>query len=130
MTTQLTDKAKVLLDGTTFAAFATINPDGSPQTSTMWVTREGDQVVVSTLLGRQKAKNLQRDNRVSVLLTNPDDPEQYVEIRGTASITETGGRALIEALSRKYRGTEFPQEAPDRVRVVVRITPTKVVEHN
>jgi PPOX class probable F420-dependent enzyme len=128
--TPLSDKAKALLDAPTFAAFGTVNPNGAPQLSTMWVTRDGDDVLISTLVGRQKEKNIRKDSRVSVLLTNPDNPEAYVEIRGTAQVTEAGGRDLIESLSLKYRGTPFPVEGPDRVRVVVRIAPTKLIEHN
>jgi PPOX class probable F420-dependent enzyme len=113
-----------------FAALGTVNPDGAPQLSTMWVTRDGDDVLMCTLRGRQKERNLNKDNRVSVLLTNPDEGESYVEIRGTATLSETGARDLIEQLSQEYRGKPFPQEPPERVRVIVRITPTKVIEHN
>jgi len=130
MTTALTAKAKDLLDRPIFAALATINPDGSPQLSTMWVTRDGDDALLSTLVGRQKYKNIQRDNRVSLLLTDPDNGESYAEVRGTATLTEAGGRDLMNQLSRKYDGKEYPPEAPDKIRVVVRITPAKVVEHS
>jgi PPOX class probable F420-dependent enzyme len=128
--TSLTDKAKALLDAPVFATLGTVNPDGAPQLSTMWVTRDGDDVLVCTLRGRQKERNLNKDNRVSVLLTNPDDGEAYVEIRGTATLSESGARDLMQSLSLEYRGTPFPQEPPERVRVIVRITPTKVIEHN
>lgn len=130
MTTSLTTKAKDLLDRPTFAAFATINPDGSPQLSTMWVTRDGDDVLLSTLAGRRKYNNIQRDNRVSLLLTDPDRGNSYAEIRGTATLDEAGGRELTEQLSQKYTGEPYEQEPPDKVRVVVRITPTKVIEHD
>jgi len=126
----LTDKAKALLDAPVFAAFGTINPDGAPQLSTMWVTRDGDDVLACTLRGRQKERNLRRDNRVSVLLTDPDDGESHVEIRGTATLSESRARELMDDLSQKYRGTPFPEEPADRIRVIVRITPTKLTEHN
>lgn len=127
--TSLSDKAKDLLDRAVFAGFATINPDGAPQLSTMWVTRDGDDVIACTLRGRRKERNLRRDNRVSVLLTDPDDGESHSEIRGTATLIETGGKEMMDELSHKYRCRPFPPESPDRVRVVVRITPTKVIDH-
>ena len=128
--TSLTDRAKALLDAPVFAALGTVNPNGAPQLSTMWVTRDGDDVLMCTLRGRQKERNLSKDNRVSVLLTDPDNGESYVEIRGTAALSETGARDLMQQLSQSYRGEPFPQEPPERVRVIVRITPTKVIEHN
>jgi PPOX class probable F420-dependent enzyme len=128
--TSLTDKARDLLDRRVFASFATLNPDGGPQLSTMWVTRDGDDVLVGTLRGRQKERNLRRDNRVSLMLTDPEDGESYVEIRGTATFTATGARELMDKLSHKYRDKPFPVEPPEKVRVIVRITPTKVIDHD
>lgn len=130
--TGLSEKAKALLDGPTFVGLATINADGSPQSSTMWAGRDGDDVVFSTLVGRQKYKNVVRDPRVSVLITDPDNGESHVEVRGVATFdeSESGGRELIDALSWKYRGKGFPQEDPSKVRVVMRVTPTKVIDHN
>jgi PPOX class probable F420-dependent enzyme len=126
----LSDKAMDLLDRPVFAAFATINPDGAPQLSTMWVTRDGDDLLACTLRGRRKEQNLRRDNRVSVLLTDPADGESHSEIRGTATLIETGGPEMMDELSLKYRGTPYPPEPPDRHRVIIRITPTKVIDHS
>jgi hypothetical protein len=59
-----------------------------------------------------------------------DDPYSYVEVRGTATMTEEGGRELIDEFAGKYRGLEhYPWDAEGTVRVVVRVTPHKVVEH-
>lgn len=127
--TTLTDKAKELLDRPVFASLATINPDGSPQTSTMWVTRDGDDVLIGTLRSRQKARNMERDNRVSVLLTDPDDGYSYVEIRGTVTLDENGARDLMDQLSFEYDDKPFGVEPPEKVRVIARNTPTKVIDH-
>lgn len=127
--THLTTYAQQLLDAPTYAVLATVNPDGSPHTSTMWVAREGDDVVFSTLDGRQKARNLRREPRVSVMLTDPDNPFRYAEVRGTATLTADDGVDLIHALSQKYTGQPFPEDAVGTDRVVVRVSPTKVVEH-
>jgi PPOX class probable F420-dependent enzyme len=126
--TALTELARNLLDGRTFAVVSTINPDGAPQSSVIWIKRDGDQVLFSTILGRRKTRNMQRDPRINVAMYDPADPYRYVEIRGTVTLTEEGGPELIQELSRKYDDEPFVEGHPDNVRVVVRVTPTKVVD--
>ncbi|HWL36822.1 MAG TPA: PPOX class F420-dependent oxidoreductase [Frankiaceae bacterium] len=126
----LPDKARELLDAPNHVTLATINADGSPQTTVHWVARDGDDVLMSTVKGRRHARNLERDPRVSVLLIAPDDPYSYLEVRGTATLTEEGGRELIDALALKYRGvTPYPWDKPENVRVVIRVPPEHVVFH-
>jgi PPOX class probable F420-dependent enzyme len=129
MTVPLSDAAKALLDEPEFACMATIEPDGQPQLSVVWIGREGDEVVVSTIKGRRKFTNMLRDPRVTVLIFPKDRPYSYLEIRGTATMTEDGGPELIDRFAREYRGTEryTGDDGTDHVRVVVRITPTRVV---
>ncbi len=126
--TALTDLAKRLIDGPTFAVVSTINPDGAPQSSVVWVKRDGDDILFSTIRGRRKTKNMERDPRVGVTLYDPADPYRYVEVRGAVSLTEEGGPELIQDLSQKYDGVPFREGRPDNVRVVVRITPTRVID--
>ncbi len=123
----LSDLAKRLVDGRTFAVVSTINPDGAPQSSVVWVKRDGDDVLFSTIRGRRKTRNMERDPRVGVTLYDPADPYRYVEVRGTVSLTEEGGPELIQELSRKYDGMPFQEGRPDNVRVVVRVTPARVI---
>jgi PPOX class probable F420-dependent enzyme len=126
--TSLTDKARALLEGTNFATVATIEPDGRPQLSPVWIKHDGDDVLFSTTVGRRKHQNILRDARVTVCVFDQEDPYSYVEVRGTATMTEEGGRALIDEFAGKYRGLDsYPWDAPDAVRVVVRVTPDKVV---
>ena len=125
--TALNDLAKRLIDEKTFAVVATVNPDGSPQSSVIWIKRDGDEVLFSTIRGRRKTRNLERDPRVSVTLYDPADPYRYVEVRGPVTLTEEDGPELIQELLRKYDGTPFTEGDPANVRVVVRLTPTKVI---
>jgi len=119
-----------LFDDVQFATIGTIEPDGRPQLSVVWVARDGDDVLVSTVKGRRKHRNLEADPRATVLVYDKDDPYSYVEVRGSATMVEPGGRELIDALCQKYRGiTPYPWDGPDAVRVVVRITPDKVIAH-
>ncbi|MBL1091958.1 MULTISPECIES: PPOX class F420-dependent oxidoreductase [Streptomyces] len=131
MTATLSDDLKKLLDTPVFVTVATIQPDGSPQVSPVWVKRDGDDLLISTTVGRRKEANLRRDPRVSVVVQPFDAPYTYAEIRGTASLTTEGGPELIDELSLKYTGKRYaefnPEAGKDAQRVVVRITPRKVV---
>ncbi|MFF0448997.1 PPOX class F420-dependent oxidoreductase [Streptomyces sp. NPDC004609] len=131
MSAALSDDLKTLLDSPVFVNIATIQPDGSPQVSPVWVKRDGDDLLVSTTVGRRKEKNLRRDPRVTVVVQPFDAPYTYAEIRGTAELTTEGGQELIDELAVKYVGKKYaefnPAAGQDAPRVVVRITPRKVV---
>jgi PPOX class probable F420-dependent enzyme len=127
----LSDRLKTLLDGPIFIVVGTIQPDGSPQLSPVWVKRDGDDILFSTTVDRRKKLNLDRDPRVSVVVQDPDSPYEYAEIRGTAEFTTDGARELIDELSLKYTGKKYaefnPASVQDADRVVVRVVPRKVV---
>ena len=125
MAFSLNDEIRRLLDGRHFAAMATINPDGGPQTSAMWVGRDGDDVLFSTVAGRRKHRNLLRDPRVSITVLDSDDPYNYVELRGTVTFTEDIGRRFDTALSHAYDGKDPDEDPPDAVRLVGRVLVAK-----
>ncbi|BBC95201.1 TIGR03618 family F420-dependent PPOX class oxidoreductase [Streptomyces sp. SID685] len=131
MSATLSDRLKSLLDSKVFIVVGTVQPDGSPQMSPVWVKRDGEQLLFSTTADRRKKLNLDRDPRVTVVVMNPEQPYEYAEIRGTAELTTTGGQSLIDDLSLKYTGKKYaefnPESSQDAERVVVRITPRKVV---
>ncbi|WP_431683688.1 PPOX class F420-dependent oxidoreductase [Kitasatospora sp. KL5] len=131
MTAMLNGSVRALLDAPVPAVLATLNPDGSPQTSVVWVGRDGDDLLVSTAAGRRKERNLRRDPRASLTVYDPADPLRYVEIRGLATVTEDTGRSLAVTLAEQYEGPGAGQEYLDLptevLRVVVRISPTRVV---
>ena len=110
-----------LLDGRNYAVLATLNADGSPQTSAMWVGRDGNDLLMSTVQGRVKYRNMLRDPRVSVTVHDAADPENYVELRGRAMITPDPGGRLDNRLSWKYDGKDKDPDPPGAVRVVVRV---------
>jgi PPOX class probable F420-dependent enzyme len=128
----LSDKLKQILDGKVFVTVSTIQPDGSPQSSPMWVKRDGDELLVSTTVDRRKYLNLKRDPRVTVVVIDPEMPYSYAEIRGSVEMTTDGGQELIDQLALKYSGkaryADFnPAAAQDAQRVVIRVVPRKVV---
>jgi PPOX class probable F420-dependent enzyme len=121
----LDDATKQLVDGKNFATLATLNPDGSPQTSVVWVARDGDVVIFSSTSGRKKTRNILRDPRVSMTIVDAADPYHTVEIRGTAEVVDDPAKELPKLLSHKYLGEDPPPEADDVRRVVVRVTGAK-----
>ena len=126
--TGLPQQAKQLLDDANFVVVATSNTDGSPQTSVLWATYDGDDLLLSTIQGRKKETNWLKDPRASVLILDSKDPYHYVEVRGSVSMSTDGGPELIERLSQAYTGQTYTgDEGTDHVRVVVRISPTRVV---
>lgn len=125
MAVPLSDHAKALIDAHPFATLCTIQADGSPHASILWITRDGDTPLLSTTIGRRKERNLRGDPRVSIVVAG-ESPYDYVEIRGTATMTETGGRELIDDLAMVYNGKPYPDEPEGTVRVVVRVEPTRV----
>lgn len=131
MSAELSPQLQEALDSKVFVAVATIQPDGSPQVSPVWAKRDGGDVLISTTHGRRKTLNLERDPRVTVLVNPADNPYTYAEIRGVAALVDDPDSALIDELSVKYTGkpySEFnPTAGEDATRVIVRITPRKVV---
>jgi PPOX class probable F420-dependent enzyme len=124
----LNDAARRLLDGRNFAMVATLGPGGQPHSSVVWIDRDGDTVVFSLTADKQKARNLARNPQVAVSVFDLENPYHSVEIRGTAELVEDPGKALPERLSQKYLGASPPPEPADIVRLVARITPSKVNE--
>lgn len=125
---RLTAKSRRLLDGANFAHLATLLPDGSPHVTPVWVDREGDEVHVNTSEDRVKTRNVRRDARVALSVTNEGDPYERVVIRGRVTeVTREGAEEHIDRLARKYLGRDFPR-IPGQVRVLFRIEATHVVD--
>jgi PPOX class probable F420-dependent enzyme len=120
----LSEKARALIARPVLASLATLNPDGSPQITPLWVDIDGDDVVFNTAQGRKKARNLERDSRVAVTVIDPDDQYNVVAFQGTVSdVTTEGADAHIDALAKKYLGVDtYPmrREGEVRLRVTVR----------
>ncbi|GAA1244045.1 PPOX class F420-dependent oxidoreductase [Pseudonocardia aurantiaca] len=126
MALRLSDAVRILIDGPTFATVATLNPDGGPQTSVVWVGLEDDDLVFSATEDRRKVRNLRRDPRVSVSITDVADPYRHTQLRGTVTITPDPDKTLPKTLSHKYLGEDPPSEGPEVERVIVRLHVDKV----
>ncbi|HTC14693.1 MAG TPA: PPOX class F420-dependent oxidoreductase [Steroidobacteraceae bacterium] len=108
-----------------FAHLATLMADGKPQTTPVWVDYDGERVVINTAEGRQKDKNMQRDGRVALSISDPDNPYRYLEVRGRVSErTHQGADQHIDAMAQKYLGqAKYPYRRPGEVRVIYKVTP-------
>ncbi len=107
---------------------STLMPDGSPQMTQTWVDTDGRDVLINTVRGHQKVRNVERDPRVALNVADPDDPSRYFEVRGrVVEVTEEGAREHIDELSQRYIGGPYPWfGGRGQVRLLVRITPEKV----
>lgn len=111
-----------------FAHLVTLMPDGSPQVTPVWVDLDGNTVIVNTAKGRLKDRNMKRDPRVALAVSDPANPYRYIQVRGRVSdITENGADAHIDKMAKKYLNQDsYPGRRPDEVRVIYRITPEHV----
>ena len=121
-----------LLERPVVVSLATVNPDGQPQVTPVWVDYDGEYVRINSARGRRKVANMEQRPRVTVLAIDPDDPHRWMEIRGKVEqITEEGAVDHINKLSAKYRGEpDYYKNNPRRgkeTRVIFKIRPTRVV---
>jgi PPOX class probable F420-dependent enzyme len=98
-------------------------PDGAPQLTQTWVDTDGAHVLINTVRGFQKLRNLERDPRVALDVTDPENVFRYFQVRGRVVATTTdGGVEHIEALAQRYLGQPYPwYGGRDQVRVIVTI---------
>ena len=125
----LTPQCRELLRGPNFAVITTINADGTPQQSVVWIAEHDGNVVFSTVEGRAKHRNLVRDPRIGVLVLDRTDGYRYSQIRGIARLDSTNADALIDELSRKYTDKAWV-EKQTRPRVNVIVTPTRLHDYS
>ena len=119
----LSERDRRIIDAPNFASVATLMPDGSPQVSTIWIDRDGDDVLFNTAEGRVKTENIRRDGRVAISVFDQGDHDEQVIVRGTVvDITTEGADAHIDFLAKKYLGAEtYPFRDPTEQRVIVRV---------
>src|SRR5439155_23118690 len=97
------EQARLLLEPN-FATVGTVNPDGSPQLTIVWIDWDGEHVLFNTAAGRAKPRNLERDPRASVLVVDREAGYRWVAIRGAAELMIEGADDHIDKLARKFTG--------------------------
>ena len=117
-----------LLSRPVLCYLATTMPDGSPQLTQTWVDTNGEHMLINSVLGHVKTKNIQRDPRVALTVTDPDQQRHYFQVRGRVIEVRTEGAAEhIEELALRYLGGPYPwYGGRDQVRVVFVIEPERI----
>lgn len=120
MAVPLPDDVKALIRAANFAHLATLMPDGSPQVAPVWVDLEGERVLVATGEGSLKAKNTRRDARVALSVVGFSNPYVEAQLRGrVAERWKDADFKVMDRISRKYTGKEFPMRQNPEQRVVL-----------
>jgi len=121
----IAEKFLYLFQKKAFGALGTLMPDGRPQVTPVWCDFDGTHVLVNSAKGRRKDRNMRRDPRVSISVTDPDNPYRYLELRGRViEITETGADDHINKMAKKYLNQDvYPYRQPGEVRVLYKIEP-------
>jgi PPOX class probable F420-dependent enzyme len=121
----LTDtEIRALLEPANYAVISTLNPDGSIASAVVWVSLEGDELAVNSARGRKWPTNLDRDPHVTLIVYPPDNPYEYVEIRGMATGSRDDADDHIDRLAKKYiNQDEYPFRQPGEERLKYTIKP-------
>jgi PPOX class probable F420-dependent enzyme len=128
----LTPEARELLDSDALVHLVTLNDDGSPQLSCVWVGLEGDEIVSGHMLRRRKVRNVERDPRIVMSLegrgSNERGLREYLVVYGHARVQEGGAANLLQRLAHVYLGPDavFPPPGFDAPGYVLRITPERL----
>ena len=130
MTAELTDRDRELLTGPNFATFVTLDADGMPHSTLIWVDAAGGSVLVNTAKGRVKDRNVRRDPRVSLLVIREGDAYDWISVSGTVVDIEEGDRAErhIDELAHRYDGHGY-SFTPGQVREILTIRPERIIRY-
>ena len=118
-----------MLEGKNFVYLATVNPDGTPQVTPTWVDTDGKFVIINTVVGRVKHRNVKKNPEVALAITELNNPYDLVVIRGKV-VEEVTGRVAedhIDKMEKKYRGRDkYPGHSPSEQRVLLKIQPSRI----
>ena len=110
-----------LLGEPAYCQLATLMPDGSPQITQVWVETDGEHILINTIEGSQKEKNVRRDPRVAVNVVDATNAWRIAMVRGrVVEVTTEGAVRQIDRLAKKYLNEDtYPFHRPDRVRTTI-----------
>ena len=118
-----------LFESKNFVFLSSLMKDGSPQVTPMWVDIENGYILVNTAIGRLKQKNISRDPRIALAITDQNNPYDTVTIRGEVieQITGVPAEEHIDKLAKKYIDKDkFPYRSPGEERIILKIKPDRI----
>jgi PPOX class probable F420-dependent enzyme len=128
MEAKIPESYRDLVEKKSFAHLATLMPDGSPQVTPVWWDYDGTHILVNSAKGRIKDKNVRREPRVALAVTDPENPYRHLAVQGkVVEVTEQGADQHIDRMAKKYLGKDkYPFRQPGEVRVIYKIRPERV----
>jgi PPOX class probable F420-dependent enzyme len=127
MPVTLPQSVKTLLSDKAFGHVVTLNSDGKPQVTMVWMDVDGDEVLFNTADGRKKPQNLRQDPRIIVSVQSRSDPQAYAVFHGKARVTEAGADEHIDKLAKRFLGADkYPFRQPGEKRLLVRISVDRI----
>ena len=111
-----------------YAVATTVRPDGSPQSTVVWVDYDGENVIFNTAEGRAKPRHIRANPNVSVTVVDPEDAYRWIAVSGPAEVTEEGAAEHINELAHKYWGRDYNLPAGQQ-RLIVRVKPQRVTAY-
>lgn len=132
MAVSIPEKHRDLLERAIVVSLATVMPSSQPQVTPVWCSYDGTHIWINTARGRLKDRNMQRNERVTILAIDPDNPYRWIEVRGCVDeITEEGALDHINSLAKLYRGRDdyyapMPDQRYKETRVIYKILPMHV----
>ena len=127
MAASVSEDLLALLRKPLFVHVATVMPDGTPQSTPVWIDTDGENVLFNTAKGRVKHRNMLRNPAVALSLVDDENPYRMVEIRGTVELVEDGADDHIDFLAKKYLNEDkYPFRQPGEERIIVRVRPVAI----
>lgn len=125
----LSDEQKEFFRKPNFGHLATLEPDGYPQVTPVWIDVDDQHILINTAKGRKKVRNVERDPRVSVEVVEHENPYSMLSVKGkVVGMTTDGADDHIDAMAKKYLGQDsYPFRKEGEVRLILRIDPEKVI---
>ncbi len=134
MLTPIPNTHRDLFQRPVHGVLTTLMPDGTPQSSVVWVDYDGEYLLINTTLERQKGRNMGANPKVAILVIDPKDSSRWIQVRGRVrEMTTAGAEAHADLLTQRYTGKQHfyrdiypPEQREKETRVIVKIQPLKV----
>ncbi len=134
MLTAIPNTHRDLFQRPVHGVLTTLMPDGTPQSSVVWVDYDGEYLLINTTLERQKGRNMGANPKVAILVIDPKDSSRWIQVRGQVrEMTTAGAEAHADLLTQRYTGKQHfyrdiypPEQREKETRVIVKIQPLKV----